>query len=266
MSSKQEEVYRLLIAPHYLTPTTIARRLGNTRQAVDKLIRQLRRKGFINREYVPSVNGGVLAGYGANLRYRMHAIELNIAIIQRSDRYWRKLSSGDVMIDGNRCKLYKKKIKVYCGRSFFGASPEEAVAESAPYIGRLLRRMEDEFGCILNKKRSQNVRMAKAHLADIVNEIAEIILRDGDSLQVRGADGKVWLLIDGSWKFREMETVDPKKHCHHMKTIGDFLDDLKEHPTTISKLQRQIDDLRKEMVKKTRKHSCESQSMLLEWM
>lgn len=160
---------------------------------------------------------GVYWGYGTNLRYRMHAIELNIAIIQRFDRYWRELRSGDVVIDGNRCKLYKKKIKVYCGRSFFGASPGEAVAESALYIGRLLRRMEDELGCILNKKKSQNVRMAKAHLADTVNEVAEIILRDGDNLQVRGADGKVWLLIDGSWSFRELETVHSTRFLSDMK-------------------------------------------------
>lgn len=248
MTEAEQEVF-MLLTKEFLSPTQISRRRKTSTAATSKLLRSLRKKGWIKGKLIASTHPDGIPGDAVNQsakKYRLHAEELNVKIIQDSSKYHAlRKEKGTRKIDGNTVRLYKKSIEIYSGQSFWADVPTGVLAPSSLYWTRFLARAEDELGAILYKERSNNVKLVKGELAEIGNELAFDMNSREAKLTVFGDDGKAWLLIDNSWKLQELETVHPQKHVSDMEKVVKVFNDYREHPETpvpseIYKIQQSI--------------------------
>lgn len=79
---------------------------------------------------------------------------------------------------------------------------------------RLLEAVKglESLGFKLHLLGSLNLSVVKGgEFAEVGNELARKLKRDGDGLRVKGEDGKVWLLFDQSKGLSELETVHPER-------------------------------------------------------
>ena len=82
----------------------------------------------------------------------------------------------------------------------------------------------------LSIKGEYQYRTSRQHFAKLKDQLAIICNQQGKKLEVRGSDGKVWLITDRSFKIDELEFI----HSETAVADGDkvlipFLNDLREH-------------------------------------
>lgn len=229
---------------------SIRRQTG--KRAVQKIRNKLIKKGFLKKDFTTIQNLDVVTNANHNLAnlLRFHGVEFNIKILHKDYRYKKILQKCNIMeIDGNTIRLFRDAIEVYVNKSFFGKTVSIAKRKGFEYFKRLFTKIENDLNILIVKHRYQNIRMVKQHYAEMNNELAKDINLKKEKLQIKGKDGKTWLLIDNSWNVNELETVHPDLAQKDMENIKPFFDDLRKYPALSSDILLLIQELSKQVIK-----------------
>jgi hypothetical protein len=230
LTKAEEEVIRLL-SEEFLTPNKIAIRRGCSKQAVSKIISNLKKKGAINAVYNKvDKTQSTCKPFKKNM-IRLHGQEFNIRILYKDQKYKKlKKKSNIIFIDGNTIRLYANSIEVYSGQSFMADDVDKATAKSFKYWNKLFARLEHDLKVILVKPRSQNIKLVNNHYSEINNGLAKDLNIKAEKIRIYGEDdGKLWFLIDNSFNLHEAETVHSEHAQEDMRgTIRPFFNELRK--------------------------------------
>lgn len=251
LTNAEQEILTLL-TQDCLTPRQIIIRRGKSKQSVYKHIKNLKVKGYLKHGFNLvdfSLPTSQPKSTKSNL-IRLHGQEFNVRILFKDERY-RKLveKSNFVMIDGNSVRLYGDSLEVYSGRSFFGEDASKATSRSFEYWNRFFIRLEHDFKIVILKSRSQNIRLVNSHYAEVGNEFARSCEDRGDKVKVFARDdGKLWFLIDNSFRLCEAECVHPRTSKVDMDRVKPFFNDLRDNNVLpLSKLSSLVSDTVKQV-------------------
>lgn len=199
------------ITEDFLTPKQVQHRRGCSRQAVYKILKKLREKGYLNtgQQKVDKIEAVV------NQRLvRLHGQEFNIKILFQNPTYQKLLKRSNILfLSGHTIKLYRNSVEVYAGEgtSFYGDDAQEAIAKSLEYWKKFFVRLENELKCVLVKPRSRNIRQVNSHFARGDSEISENAVQNNQKIKIFAQeDGKLCYITDNSFNMYEDETVHPK--------------------------------------------------------
>lgn len=250
-----------LITQQFLTVPQVAIKRKSSKRAVYAIRKRLIEKGvltIVNQAISPQETkvhktGGVSCE-GVNHSVRLHGEQYHIKLIACDDRYRKMISDGNkrIELDGQVVFCYRNSLDIYSNISFFGKTPGECDSKSLSYWTHFIVRLEQRVKAILMKKEHTNISRVKAEYAETDNELAKNAIKEHDKVRVVGSDGKVWLLIDNSFGFKECETVHPKDSKQDMQdVVQPFFNDLRENEyiplSEISKslamVSKQIHDL-----------------------
>ena len=222
-----------LLTKDFLTPKQIQIRRQCSKQAVNKHIRNLIKKGAYNigcrlvDDSIPTTKRSYVNAI------RLHAQEFNIKILFKDQRYHKTLEKcNTIEIDGNTVRLSKESIEVYSGQSFFSDDVQKATVKSFKYWQRCFARLEHDLKVIIVKPRSQNIKLVNQHYAEINNELAKESERKGYKIRVYTTDdGKLWFSIDNSFNLQEAETQHPGTAERDMgEVVKHFFNDMRDKP------------------------------------
>lgn len=251
--TKTEKEVMALITKEFLTPSQIATKRGCSKRTVQWHLSNIRKKGFITKAG---------EGYGENpyvppcmpppvttKNIRLHGEEFNIKLVRSSAIFERLSKKGVTLsIGGNTVRLFSSSLEVYSGRSFWGVDAQECDSVAVRYWSLFFARLEHEFNVLILKERKPNIRRVKAHYADVDNVLALDLDRKGERLRVKDSSGREWLLVDGSWGFRELETVHSSSSKVDMQeVVSPFFNDLRDNRGSVrlpSQVSSELDQLR----------------------
>lgn len=233
LSTSEQQVYDLIIKEN-LTQKQITIRRGTSKQATNKIIISLRKKGFLTLNNVPKKQVDKIVSTLANesTKIRLHGQEWNIQLLWKDNRYSAiKSKANTTFVDGNTVRLYRNAIEVYSGQSFYSENSQKATAISMSYWQRFFIRLESQFKIIIIKPKSQNINLVNQHYADTDNAIAEDMNSRNEKIKVyTNEDGKLWFTCDRSGKIDEGETLHPDTAKQDMgEVITPFLNDLRDN-------------------------------------
>lgn len=220
-----------LLTQEFLTPKQIQIRRECSRQAVSKILRNLKKKGAYNIGCQEVVKSRPTSKKIHINSIRLHGQEFNIKLLFQDYRYKKILDKSNIInIDGNTIRLFKDGIEVYSGQSFYAEDVQKATVKSFKYWERFFSRLEHDLKVILIKSRSQNIKLVNAHYAEINNELAEESEKKGYRIKVYTTDdGKLWFSIDNSFNLQEAETQHPQTSQQDMRdTIKPYFNDLRD--------------------------------------
>jgi len=246
LSPMQRQVLRFLTID-FLTIKQIAIRRGTTIQAVYKIIRKLRKKGYIA--------GGSRGGFKITdppktiqpptnkLQHgiRLHGQEFNCQILWKSPVYDNLRKSKNVIyFDSNTVRLYKNSIEIYTyeSREWLGEDEQRATALSMQYWSSFFNQLEQKLSVILIKGTSTKIKQVNAHYAEINNELAQESNEKKVKISIYGTDdARLWFKIDNSWQLNEAETLHPATSKQDMSSVKRFFNDVRDNnPPTVSEL------------------------------
>ncbi len=247
LTSTQHEILHLL-TDEFMTPRKIAIRRGTSDKATYKTIAKLKKMGLLSRTLQGvEKNRCTIQPLASNVHeIRLHGEEWNIKILHQDHRYSEKQKKSNVLhIDGNIVRLYNNSLEVYSGKEFCGDDVQKATARSFGYWNRFFTRLEHDLKVILVKHRAENIRIVKAHYAEVNNELAIDHERRGDHLKIYTRDdGKLWFLIDNSFNLKEAETVHSKTAMEDMQAVSRHFNDIRDHsPPTLSEIMFTLRDM-----------------------
>jgi DNA-binding CsgD family transcriptional regulator len=211
--TKQEQGILTLISKEGLTPAQISRRQKCSRQYVYKVINTLIEKGFLDRKHGVLVDKGSTPLPSVNQigvhKVRLHGEMWSVRILHDSEHYRQtRVRASSIWLEGNRLVLYRDRLMLYSYQSFEGNDPDECDALANPYWHRFFLRIEQRYGVLILKNRSENIKRVKAHYAEMHNELAEDLRKKKEKLRIYSSrDGKEWALFDDSFGLDEAETT-----------------------------------------------------------
>lgn len=187
-----------------------------------------------------------MAPDSSNKKYRLHGEEYNVQIINSSVTYRRAFKRGsDVVIDGNRVRLYRDSFEVYSGHDFWGDTEIVCERKSSQYWQRFFLRLESTFNILIVKPGRHNVKRVKVHVAEVGNELAEGANAERERIRVSGRDGKEWLVADASYGFDELEATHPERAVQDMgNVVRPFFNDLRERREAVQLPSQTFEELR----------------------
>jgi predicted DNA-binding protein YlxM (UPF0122 family) len=252
LTPKQKQILDIITTSN-LTPKQIAQRRGITKQALYRILRELKKKGVLSKMFTKSNAPSNTSLYTKpkdlntpKQGIRLHGEEFNIKILSQKPNYQKIKAQGNIIkIDNNTIRLYNGSIEVYSGQSFMGKDVQEANFKAIAYWNRLFIRLENLLNITILKDRKNNIKKVKEHYADINNEIATECEKTGDKLQIKDQkDNKVAYLVDNSWNLKEFESIHPQKAKQDMeKAEKHFHDWRNNNPPTNSEIMTLIKEL-----------------------
>lgn len=246
LSPIQKHVLRCL-TEEYLTPKQIANRRGTSTSAVYKIIRKLRKKGYIsigNKGGVTTINPPKnIQPPTDKLQHgiRLHAQEFNCKILWKSAAYDKLLNQKNIIyFDNNTIRLFRNAIEVYSSssRSFLAEDEQKATALSLKYWSTFFGQLEQRLRVILIKGVNTKIRQVNAHYAEINNELAKGCNERKVRISIFGTeDAKLWFKVDNSWQLNEAEALHPEASKQDMAKIKAFFNDIRDNtPPTVTEL------------------------------
>jgi DNA-binding CsgD family transcriptional regulator len=259
LTNREKEVLTLLTI-EYLTPAQIALRRKCSKQAVHKIIKSLVVKGAYNRRTLQSQAPsetkvdffGVTPRGGGGVppfpmeQIRLHAQRWRIEIINKSIAYnLLREKANTIKLDLNTVRLHKDVVEVYSNNSFYGDTANNATVKSLSYWDGFFVRLEQELKVTLIKPRHNNIKLVYSEYAQVNNELAKQCNINQEKIKVYAKeDGKLWFLIDNSFKLHEAETVHAETAERDMQeVITPFFNDLRRNPVTMSEIMDAINSL-----------------------
>lgn len=234
------------ITEEFLTPKKVSIRRGTSTRATYKIIKNLKEKGLLNSSNI-EVHKNVCTCEPVNQSIRLHGQEFHINILFKDDRYKKLMENSNLIyIDGNTIRLYRDSIEVYSNTSFFGDTAQTATADSLAYWQKFFIRLENDLKVILVKPRKQNIRIVKAHYAEMNNGLAKECNLNADRIRIYATeDNKLWFTIDNSFNLNEAETQHTQTAKSDMQDIvTPFFNDLRDNkPPTLSQLMIVINQM-----------------------
>lgn len=238
--TKTEQEVLTLLTEDFLTPKQIALRRQTSKQATYKTIKKLKDLGLVSKDY-RKVDFSLCGSQPKHKIIRLHGQEFNIKILYQDHRYKQILKTSNTIInDGCTIRLYRNSVEIYANKSFWGETSQKATSESMKYWQRFFIKLENDLKVILIKHRANNIKIVKAHYANINNPIAT--QPDADNIKIYAKeDGKLWFQIDNSLNLHEGETQHPETAKEDMQdVIRPFLNDLRDHKVTMGDLIKLI--------------------------
>lgn len=235
LTDSERDVLHLL-ANEKLTIKQAASRRDVKPRAIYKMRQRLIEKGVLNIVNDVVHNQGGHSSVHSVHQIRLHAEQYDIKIIQPMEAYLKRLKSGNcrLMIDGNTIMLYRNKVEVYSNTSFYGKDAADADKKAMRYWTRFIVRLEQSIKCILMKVESQNINRVRAEYAETGNELATKFIREHEKIRVCDEKGGAWLVVDNSFNFAELETVNPRSSKQDMQdVVQPFFNDLRDHQDKI---------------------------------
>ena len=251
LSDSEREVLRFL-TEEFLTRKQIASRRKTSRQAVDKIINSLKKKGVISPQEtkVAYLGGGRQPecnhrGVEKKRVFRLHGQHWGARFIYKSDKFLRNFGKIIVVeFDGCKVRINRDGVDIWVLRSFYGDDVDKATLDSLGFLQKVLFKIENDFGVVLVKDRCNNVKLHQQHYSEVGNELAKDERMSGDRFKVFGRDGKLWLLIDNSFNLHELETVHPEKAKEDMLCIQRHFEDIRNNDLPVlSDVMRVIKEL-----------------------
>ena len=238
--TETEKEVLILLTKEFLTPKQVALRRETSKQATYEIIRNLKKKGVITRQYA-NLYYFQCGSKESKGKIRLHGQEFNIKILFKDHRYKEILKKCNT-IDNDGCtiRLYRNSVEIYANKSFWGETAQRATAESMRYWQRFFIKLENDLKIILVKHRSQNIKLVKAHYANINDPIAK--QPEADNIKIYAKeDGKLWFQIDNSLNLHEGETQHPETAKEDMQeVIIPFLQDLRDSKLVMSDVVKLI--------------------------
>ena len=228
LTKSEKEVHSLILS-EYLTAKQLAIRRQCSRQAINKIMVSLKKKGYltINNHPVDKSHSTM-----STKSIRLHAQEWNIKILFKDERYQESREKSNVrIIDGNTVRLYKESLEIY-GKMFYNKTANLVTMDSFQYWNRFFVRLESELNIIILKKGYQNINLAHCgHYAEIDNGLARMLNNNKEWVKITATeDGKVWFTFDNSLKFNEAEAVHSQTSKHDMQEVLEpFFNDLRDN-------------------------------------
>ena len=136
-----------------------------------------------------------------------------------------------INIDDYLCWLCKSSIVVHFPtyKDSWGADCDESKSSAVNEFLKIITKLENILGITLSIGGKYEYRTSKQHFAKIRDKLAQDYNIRGEKLQVRGNDGKVWLITDKSLKVDELEFIHSKTAVDDGdKVIIPILNDYKE--------------------------------------
>jgi len=189
-------------------------------------------------------SGPRMARFLNHLPIRLHGQQFDIKLLGADRSYYKNLKAT-IHAGGNTIRCFKDKIDVYSNTSFIGPDTREATNRSLDYWKLFFIRLENTLKINIIKEGANNIQQVKAHYAQLGNELATAADENNYKIEVKGADGKIWLLCDYSHDVPEMETVHSTESETDMGDIIEpFFNDLKDkRPAKISEIQSTLKDI-----------------------
>lgn len=191
----QEDVLRMLTVEG-LTPRQAMLRRKISESRFYRILRELKKKGKISvsRGVVTEQGGSVVEQGGSVAPHRLHAERFRLRLARSSTIYRDELARKPKRMEaGNRVLLFRETVIVYSHQAFYGATAEASEAQSAEYWPTWMKALAERLNVSWG-----DVERVDAHRAYMNSELARNPEFIRKRLQVRGADGKVWFLTDGS--------------------------------------------------------------------
>jgi len=235
-----EKEILILLTIDFLTPKEIALRRNTSVKAVYKVQTKLKKYGVLSRQNVSNFpkeievekKGGVSpAKVKSEHPIRLHAEQYHITIIKSTTIYNNLTKKGTyrLSIEGNTVMCYKNTIEIYSNSSFFGVTPNVSDSKAMNYWSRFLMKLENRLNILILKDGYCNISRVRAEYAETGNEFAKQTLKENQKINIVDENGKSWLIVDDSFKFKECETVHPKNSKEDMQlVVQPFFNDLRE--------------------------------------
>src|SRR3990167_1955832 len=236
LSPEQQEVLHLL-SDEFLTIQQIALRRQTSDKAVYKTIQKLKKRGLLTRGLKKSDVGGVELSTppSSNKYIRLHGVELRVRIIYKTEYYNKIRKEGNLIsFDGCTVRLYENSFEIYTNKSFEANDEHRATANAIAYLEKLFIRLENDLKVIIRKPRANNIRIVKAHYAEVNNELAQDYNTKRRKLYIYAKeDGKLWFTIDHSFNLDEAETQHPETAKGDMTKVRTFFNDVRDKPSLL---------------------------------
>jgi len=238
-----EQEVLFLWTKQFLTKEQIAIRRQTKIRAVQKVMRNLRKKGYLDERNFEVTKRVCGINFDAN-KIRFHGMEFNIKILHKDKRYKEILSKTNIIEeDGNTIRLFKDAVEVYINHSFYSDAVDDARKDGFDYAFRFFSKLEKRLKILLVRQGSQNIKLVKQHFSEVNNEFAEDLNAKKEKFAIKGSDGKTWLLVDNSMNLNELETIHTDRAEQDMNKIKPFFDDLRDNPVKLSDVLKIISDL-----------------------
>lgn len=248
LSETQKEILYYL-TEEFLTPSQIANIRGTSPQAVNKVIKKLKEKGFVKGVVKGSYFKGVaspLPRESDNKEYRLHAQKIKINIVNVTESYLRllKIKNRD-LIEHNTIMLYEDSIIIYSNKDFWGSSVNQCVRTSLDYWQRFFIKLENKFKVHLIRGNNHTIKEFGGEIARVNDPLAKKINLSSDTFRVF-IGGELRLICDNSFKFNELESVHKNYYIKDMSFIERYYEDLLKNqdklmlPSEIQKLSQRL--------------------------
>lgn len=240
LTKKQKEVYEL----YYnlgLSISSIAKRRQVTYNSIKKIILKLKEKGWIEKSFkqgakktMPSIMGG------GQKYYRYHNLHLVIYPYYFYKRY-NDISKGFGIPYGKWTVTFNKRnieIQLKEKESFDSLDIEDCRKQAQEEVNSTIYKLSERYGFEVFKEGKVNIKLVNQHMAEVENGISKLV---SQKFEIIGKDSKVWLLIDKSTGFKELETVHSELCPDDMKLLEKYLNDWRNNtPPTNSELSMAI--------------------------
>ena len=223
-----------------LQPKGICQKYNLKYSAISYYLKDLKQNGYIKKvaygtwittskelQIVPRGGGENLNFFQDKIRGHAYQFTLKIPTIKKWKYRTKFLKKAKIeyelvgfgkSIPSIQLTYYKTKYKVWLCKqsivlyfpksaSFFKRSAEAAKREAVYRFLQVIRKLETTLNTSFKIKKKYQFKIFNQHYALINNEIAKHYHRENKKLQVRGKDGKVWLLVDNSFNLHELEGV-----------------------------------------------------------
>jgi len=219
LSPEQKEILTML-TKDFETPKRIALRRKTSLTAVYKIIKKLRKKGFLTRGFVRGLNSFDRTNPSKGLfpmekLIRLHGQQFKIKIIESSNYYKNLLKTkNQIFIDANPVNLYKNSIIVSCNelRDFREKTPDLCLTLASNYWNKIFFQLQDKLKIIIIKAQNTQINQFNGHFSELNNELAKYCNEKKANIRIKGeGDNLTWLIADKSWNINELETIHPRE-------------------------------------------------------
>jgi len=264
LNQNQAEVLQGL--SNFLTIKNIAKWRKVSRTAIYNTINILLKKSLIKRIGVSSYEltelgkGGLHSFMGFTQRLRQHNLSFKIEILE-SPKNWEqkrekivqlpyfnkrinlKNTSYDLLNYGKlQVKLTSKSVIIKIP-TIYAKTVDEAVIQSMGILQDSIIKLENAFKIRLINDYKANVSIISQEYANINDSLAKLYKKEGNKLYITDEENKVWLIADYSFSVSELETISPIKADEDMRTVSNFLNDLRKNPATMTNVLELIRDV-----------------------
>lgn len=258
----QQEIYNLHFLEH-MPAKQISLRRGTKRQAVDRIIRDLKKKGHVvnvvkdrqhftphvsMRQHIPVISGEKRQHISPrnNHAWRFHGLHFVVKPYYFFPRYHKirqKLGNYAIPWRDWEIKLHSEMIEIQLksGRDFASKDKWEALRKANDSFSRSLFELSEKYGFAVWKEGKANIRLVNQHLASNPSDIARA--SKANYIALRGVDNKIYFTFDKS-KGLEHEYRHPEEAVVDSEKIEPYIDDWRyRQPPTNTELAHMMKEI-----------------------